>query len=165
MPVGDRLSLLPRLAQTFNQVIRVESADGGLATFPRHLGARAVMEEVVASQLEVHPTAVGRNHDPPELVQKFRLAVGGKSHHFVFVPVLREAQVLRERGIENSQRMRKRDRAHRLDLATAPHTPHRAGEVAESVKRKYRRLLERRHEKRAREMRPVMLYAANLDLT
>jgi hypothetical protein len=66
-------------------------------------------------------------------IREARLPVGGEAHHFVLVAVLRKAEELRERGIEDAEGVRKQDGALDLDLVALADAPHDAAEVAETV--------------------------------
>src|ERR1051325_4509238 len=106
---------------------------------------------------EVKPELAVELHDLLEVVAVLRLAVRAEPHHFVFVAVLPEAQILRQRRVEDSERVRKSDRAIDRELIAASDSPHAAGEISQPVDRQQRRFVKRRNEKRAREMRLVVL--------
>src|SRR2546425_10928650 len=90
------------------------------------------------------------------------LPVGGKAHHLVLVTVLWEAEKLRERGIENAQRMREGDGTSHLYLISLPHAPHPAAEITEAVNGDDGGLLKGRREERAGQVGPVMLDEVHL---
>ncbi len=107
VPLLDFRAGLPRLPERFPHLVREHRADRGLAIVPRHRDSLAVMQEVV----EVQPDLVFFGADQfARLLGKSRLAVRGEAHHLVFVAVLGEAQKLRERRVEQSQRMRETER-------------------------------------------------------
>src|SRR5262249_24481290 len=86
-----------------------------------------------------------------------RRTVRRESHDLVLVAVMREAEILRERLVEDAERMRKRHAAADIDVAAAPQPPGRGGEIARPVDRNANRFLERRHQERRSHMREVML--------
>ena len=90
-------------------------------------------------------------------MREARLAVGRQAHHLVFVAVLREAEELRERGVEQAERVRELDAAADVDVVAAADAPHDAAEVAEPVDRDDRRFVERRGEERAGQMGAMVL--------
>ncbi len=66
--------------------------------------------EVLEAQTEsVASSTPIETHDVAEGFQVFRLAVGGKSHHFVLVAEFREAEILRYRGVVEAERVREGD--------------------------------------------------------
>src|SRR5450830_1642086 len=95
-------------------------------------------------------------HDLPHLAYEARLAIGRKAHHLVFVAVARKAEILRQRLIEDTERMRKIDLVLGLDAAAAADTPGGAGKIAEAVHRHRHRIIERRNEKSRPQMGKVM---------
>ena len=68
-----------------------------------------------------------------------------------------KAKILRQRLIEDAERMRKIDAAIDADVAALPDAPGGAGEIAEAVDRDDDRLLEGRDVKGRGEMGEVML--------
>src|SRR5690349_18176250 len=127
----------------------VDRPGNRFATFPRHLDAAAVMSEVV----EVEANLVAGNVDQlPHLRQEARLAVCSEAHHFVLVSVFWKTEVLRERRIEQAERMRKADRAESVEVVTAAHAPHHAGEIAEAIDGDHGSFVKWRHEERACEV-------------
>src|ERR1035438_9385414 len=93
----------------------------------------------------------------PHLCSEPRLAVSRETHHLVFVAVFGEAEELRERSIENAERMRERDGASHFNLIALPHSPHHATEVTETVYGNDGGLFKGRCKERARQVRTVML--------
>jgi hypothetical protein len=82
-------------------------------------------------------------HDVADQSGKARFAVRRQTHHLVFVAVLREAEQLRERRVEQAKRMREADAAADVDPTSPPHAPHDAAEVAKAIDGDDRRLVER----------------------
>ena len=97
-----------------------------------------------------------------KLIEVGRLTVGAEAHHLVFVAKFPEAEVLGDRGVVHSQRMRERHRAVHLHAVALAGGPHGAGEVTQAVGGEQRRLLERRDKKCAAEMRLMMFDAMKL---
>ncbi len=92
-----------------------------VAVAPGHFRALALMREIFEAEAEGE-RLVGVN-DAAKFLEKFGLAVRGEAHHFVFVAEFPEAEILRERGVIHSERMRKSDfaeRAHVADLRPSP---------------------------------------------
>ena len=116
--------------------------------------------EIFESQAEADPSGVADN--AAELVHIGGLAVSGQAHDFVFVAEFAKSQILRHGRVIHAERMGKRNRpvdVHSIALAGAPHG---AGEIAEPVRGQQRGLVERRNEKRARQVRLVVLDAVIL---
>ena len=101
-------------------------------------------------------------NDAAKFFEKFRLAIGGEAHHFVFVAKFPKAEILRERGVIHAERMGKRDFAERAHARAFADGPHRAGEIAEPVGGEDGGSFERRDEKSAGHMRGVVLDAVEL---
>src|SRR5215471_7293110 len=95
-------------------------------------------------------------NDATDLIEKPPLAVRRKPHHLVLVAILGESEELRERRVEQAQRMRELDRAPDLNLVAAPDTPHDAAEVAEPVDRNDGGLIKWRCEEGAGQMGAVV---------
>ena len=102
-------------------------------------------------------TARKQVHELADLVDVVRHAVGREAHDLELVAVLHEPEVLRHRQVHNPQRVRKERAIDDLDLGAPADRPRRADEVAEAVDRADGRVLERRDEERAREMRRMVL--------
>ena len=118
------------------------------------------MREILETELEgkrrVHV------NDTAKFVEKFRLAVRGQAHHFVFVAKFPEADVLRQRGVIHAERMRKSDFAEGLHARAFAERPHGTGKIAETVGGKDGGVLKGRDEIGAGEMRGVMFDAMEL---
>src|ERR1700734_2934479 len=109
MPLLEWFAIFTRRAQTLFEIRGEKPAKHRrLICFPpSHIGALALMGEILEAQAE-RKGAIGIN-DAAEFVQKFRLAVRGQAHHFVFVAEFPKANVLRESGVVHTQRMRESD--------------------------------------------------------
>ena len=114
-----------------------------------------VVDEVV--EVELEQVAV-RAHEPAHRRRvRVRVAVGREAHHLALVAVLREAEPLRDRGVEDPERVREEHAVEDLDPVAAPVRQHRRCEVAEAVDREDRGLVERRDEEGARHVGEVVL--------
>src|SRR3981081_1855887 len=96
-----------------------------------------MVSEIFEAQTKSVASAVGtKTHDVAEGVQVFRFAVGGKSHHLVFVAKFQEAKILSDAAIIKSERVRECDGIRDLHAVAGSRAPHRAREVAQTVRRK-----------------------------
>ena len=133
---------------------REQIAEFGRTVRPliRHIAP--VMAEIVEIELE---RAIGhQTNDLAHGVQIDRPAIGREAHHLVFVAVVRKAEILGQRLIEDAERMREVHAAVDRERAPSPHAPGCAGEVAEAVDRNDDRLIEGRHVKGGGKMREMM---------
>ena len=133
----------------------------GLAAVPLVVDLLAVMAEVV--EVELEGPVVAQPHDLAHRVEVARLAVGREAHHLVLVAVVREAQVLRERLVEDAERVREVDALRRRRSRVPRPTPHAA--LAKSPKPSTETtdgLVERRDVEGRREVREVVLDAVHL---
>src|SRR5688572_21597537 len=133
----------------------MERPDHWRATLPLVVDLAALVAKEL--HVELKAAVLLQQHDAPHLAEELRRAVRRKAHDFVFVAVVRKAEELSHRLIEDAKRMRKVDAAIDLHLATASGTPRSAREIAEAVHRYRYRFLEGRHEESRAEMREVML--------
>ena len=83
-----------------------------------------------------------------EWTETFRVPIWSKAHDLIFVPVIRKAQVMGERLIEDAERMRKVDPSCDTDVTPLTDAPRRAGKVAKTIDRDNDRLFERRNMER-----------------
>ena len=132
-----------------------DGAKRRLAAVPGHFDAFECVREIV--QIEPALAPLGANHLPYS-IRETRLAIGGETHHFVFVAVLGKAEELRERRVEDAEGVRKQDRALDLDPIALAEAPHDAAEVAETVDRNDGGVFEGRGEERAGQVGAVMLH-------
>lgn len=82
---------------------------------------------VVPEKVEIELERSNRRqaYDPAYFAKAGGLAIGRQTHDLVFVPLIRKAQVMRERLIEEAERVREMDPPHDLDVLARP-TPHAA---------------------------------------
>src|SRR5580704_12036856 len=154
MLLADLRASHARFTELLRHLLRKHRAQFRLPAVPSHVHAFAVMGKVI----EIQPTliSVGPNHAPHQF-GKPGLAISREAHHLIFVAELGKTKELRERGVEDAQRVREGDRSSYLYLIVHPHSPHYAAEITETVDGDDCGLLKRRSEERAGKMRPVML--------
>ena len=117
------------------------------------------MREVIEVQLE----EAAELHQPAHLSEvRRRVAVRRKPHHLSLVAVLRKAEPLRDRRVVDAERVWERHALEHLEVVVAADGEHRRREVAEAVHRQDRRLIERRDEEGARDVRLVVLDVVEL---
>src|SRR5688572_7375288 len=119
-----------------------------------------MMAEVVEVQSKL--PVLFRAHDLAKLVDKPRAAVRREAHDFYIVAVVRKAEKLRRRCVDDSDRMWIFDLSGYLDVVALPRGPHRRDEVAEAVDRQQRGAFERRNIETACEMRTMMFDVVKL---
>ena len=142
--------------QLLQRVASTARRPAGVPSFHWYATLLAVMAEV--AQVELEGAVVLELHDLPHRVDEARLAVGREPHHLVLVAVVREAEILRQRLVEDAERMREVDAAVDREMRRPRPTPQRAlREVAEAVDRDADRLVEGRDEEGRGQMREVML--------
>ncbi len=131
------------------------------ALVPAHADALFVMQKVVEVQLE---GIAHRPDDSPEQVEKLRLAIRGQPHHLVFVSVMRETKIHRDRRVQESEGMRVEDPVL-LDPFGSPAVDRQgAGEVAHAVDREHGGLFVGRNQEAGRHVRLMVLDAMELGL-
>src|SRR5262245_16267523 len=86
-----------------------------------------------------------------------RFAVWSESHHLVFVAVVRETEILRERLVEYPERVRKIDPSCDRKIRPCSKTPGRAGKISKAIDRYSDGLLEWRHVERRGQMCKMVL--------
>ena len=162
MHLFDRSRGIARRPQALGHVVGIHRAQFGslVGVAPGHFRAGAMVLEIFESQAEAD-ASVGADN-VAELVQVGRLAVSGQAHDFVFVAEFAKSQILRHGRVIHAERMGKRNRPVDVHAIAPAGSPHGAGEIAEAVRGKQRGLFERRNEKRARQVRLVMLDAVIL---
>src|SRR5258707_4075 len=74
-------------------------------------------------------------------------AVSCQPHDLVFVPVVEKAEILRQRLVEDAQRVWEKYPVGDLDFRFAPDTPGGAREITGAIDRHHRGFLKRRHVK------------------
>src|ERR1043166_9334717 len=95
------------------------------------------MTKVVELQTKL-PAFFGAN-DLAKLIDKTRLAIWRETHHLAFIAIMRKAEKLRRRGVNDARRMRVFDLAQHLDRVAFTEPPHRRDEIAEAVDGQQRR--------------------------
>src|SRR5579864_9671940 len=123
------------MAQAFLEKRRKETAEHRrfIRLLPGHFRAALMMREITKIEAETDGS-FGAN-DVAEFVKIRGRAISCEAHYLVFITELPEAQILRHRGVEHSERMRKCDRAIDANLRTFAGSPHGAGEITQTVGR------------------------------
>src|SRR4029077_11138181 len=86
-------------------------------------------------EIEREPPIALQVDERLDLADVTRLAVRGKAHDLELVAVLREAEILRDREIQQAERVRKEHATIDLQCGSADTSPRRADEIAEAVNR------------------------------
>ena len=138
-----RLGLARRAAEQLVE-LRIGHAQSGAVVEVVHVETeRAVVlhvDEMVADLL----------HEP-------RLAIGREAHHLVLAGVDLEAGVVRERGIQQAQRVREVDLANDLEICAVADRERSRRPLADAIHGQHGGALERRRIERARRMTQVVL--------
>src|SRR5258706_10483263 len=95
-----------------------------------------------------------------ELLQfgdKSSVAIRREANHLELVAVFRETEILRDRQIQQAQRVWKEDATVDRESGTLDTTPRRADEVSEAVDRAHRRGVERTDKRGTGEVRRMVL--------
>src|SRR6185437_282741 len=150
------------MAQALLEKRRKEAAEHRrfIRLLPGHFRAAFMMREITKVETETE-RSFGAN-DVAELVKIRRRAISGEAHHLVFIAKLPEAQILRHRGVEHSERMRKCDGAIHANLRAFADSPHGAGEITQTIRREHDGMVKRGDKKCAGQMRLVMFDAMKL---
>ncbi len=101
-----------------------------------------MMIEELRTELEIDSSAIRRPHHLAHQIEKCRLAIRREAHDLVLIAIFGKSEVLSERGVRESQRIRKSNCAKGFDAIAAANTPHRAGEVAKTIDREQGSLVE-----------------------
>src|SRR5688572_12480344 len=109
MTALDRRTGLSRRPQALLKMIGVEFPDHWRTFIPGDLGPDFMVNEIIQPQLEARLSVPLQQHDLVEFILELRLAVRSEPHHLVLIAVFPEAQILRNRRIEEAQRMREGD--------------------------------------------------------
>src|SRR5205823_1035870 len=120
------------------------AANRGSAVAPRHLDAIGPVAEV--RQVELEPAARLEVDQGFDLTHVTRFAVRREAHDLEFVAVVREAEILREREIQQPERVRKVHALADMEAGALDLSPRRADEIAEAVNRAHGRIVERADE-------------------
>src|ERR1035437_9568902 len=155
MPLRELLTLTPRGPEQRFQCRRIEVRERRLPAFPLVTDSLPMVAEIIEVQ-PIRSISLQR-HDPPHLRHKTRLTVGRQTHHLVLVSIMRKAEVLRHRLIENAKRMRKINPLVDFDAVARADAPGRTRKIAESVHRDRNSLIEWRNKKRRSQVRKMML--------
>jgi hypothetical protein len=110
-----------------------------LAILPDHLNAVGPVPEVREVQLET--AIVAQVHERFDLANVARLAVRAEAHDLELVAVVRKPEVLRDRQVEQAERVRKEHVAVDRHAWAGDAAPRGADEVAEPVDRADRRFV------------------------
>src|SRR5207244_3316287 len=103
------------------------SADLWRAVAPAHLDAFHMMAKIL--QVQTKLAVCFGLHEVAELFEVTRLTVRREAHDFSFVTVMRKAEKLRGRGVQDSERVRILDLAQHLDRIPCSRAPHRRDEI------------------------------------
>jgi len=88
---------------------------------------------MMAEIFEVELVAIAQMHDLAHLGHARGRAVGRKPHHLVLVAVMGKAEILRERLVEDAERVREMHPPLNRDARAASHAPGGTGKIAEAV--------------------------------
>ena len=113
-------------------------------------------------EIELVGSIGSKPYDLSHGVHECRLAIGREAHDLVFVAVMRKAQILRQRLIEDAERMREIHASVDGDGLASADPPRSAGEVAEAVDRDDDGFGERRNMEGRGKMREMMLDPVHL---
>ena len=127
----------------------------GLPVVPGHVHAVRVVPEV--GEIEPEPAARREPDERTHGADVVGSAVRRESHHLVLVAVSREPEVLGDRQIQETERVREVDALQHVEPVAAPDCERRAHEVPEAVDGADRGLRERGDEERARQVGRMML--------
>ena len=124
MPILERIGRLAARPEQLLERRREQIAELRRAVGPLIGDLLLVMAEIRRGRARSVPSGF-KPHDLAHGVHGGRLAVGSKPHHLVLVAVVRKAEILRQRLIEDAERMRKIDAAVDRDLRAAARRPRR----------------------------------------
>ena len=131
----------------------------------RAVGHRQAREIVEVFLVERERAVVAQVHElTVDQVHVLGLAVRREAHHFVLSRVHLEARVVRERGVEQSERVRPVQLGQELDVGAATHAARRRSPLAHAVHGQDRRFVEWRGEERAGGVRLVVLAVQEIAL-
>src|SRR5271167_1511948 len=82
---------------------QVAAFGGSVRPLIRHIFAVVTKK----TQIELEAPVWEQTYDIPERIDECRAAIGGEPHYLVLVAIVRKAEVLRDRLIEDTERMRK----------------------------------------------------------
>src|SRR6267142_2799242 len=141
-----------RAARTkcMRELVGKDAAYYGRTLIPTHVHTFRVMAEVIEIQAKLS-IFFGAN-DLAKLINKTRLAVRGKPHHFAFIAIMRETDELSGGGVDYARGMWILDLSQHIDRIPFSLCPHGRDEISEAIDGKQRGALERRNKKRTGEM-------------
>ena len=148
MPLIQKVRQVAALDRAFFEIGRKKPAGNyrGLSgVTPSHVRATILMRKIFKSQSKGKRWIT--SNDTPTFVEEGGLAVGGQTHHLVFVTKLPEAEILSEGRVIDSQRMRERYLAQRAYSRSFANAAHEACEVTQSVCGEHCRPIEWRDKK------------------
>ena len=126
-------------------------------------GETAEVVEVLLVQAE-RAVFTDVDHVVEQQLDVFRLTVGGETHDLVLARVHLEAEVVGERGVQETQRIRPVELAQQPDVVALAHADRGRGPLAHAVHGEDRGPVEGRRKERARRVRLVMLGVEDLAL-
>src|SRR5690348_6373882 len=143
MTLVERLFQGARGAQFARHFLRKQFPKRGhlVAFGPRHLRAGPMMREIFQAQMEAGELVVVAQN-VAKYFKSLRLTVRGQAHHFVFVTELRKAEILRDCGVIQAERVWERDCASDLHPIADPQAPHSACKVAQTISGEQESVLE-----------------------
>src|SRR5690349_20736367 len=101
--VRQRRTLLTRRTKRFHKRVREDAANHRRAMVPHHLDAFRVMAKVIQVQTKL-PALFGAD-DLAKLIDEPWPAVRRKAHHLALIAVMRKAEKLRRRGVDDAGRV------------------------------------------------------------
>src|SRR5580765_7449275 len=100
-------------------------------------------------------------HELPDFLDERRVAVRRESHHLELVSVFGKTEELRDRQIQETQRMREEHAILDGQARTTSNTTGRADEIAEAIDRAEIGIFDWAREEAARQVRRVMLHVVD----
>src|SRR6266404_3710064 len=137
------------------KLVRKNTPNNRRPLVPGHINAFSVMAKIIQVQAEL-PAFFSAN-DVAKLFDKAWFAIRRQTHDLAFVAVVGKADKLRRGGVNNAGRVWILDLTQKLNRVPFPFGPHRGDEITKAINREQRRTLERRNEKRAGQVRAMML--------
>src|SRR5256885_10087703 len=113
-------------------------------------------------KIELKAAVTPRSHELTQCVDMLGLPIGRQAHYLVLVAVTRKTEVLRQRLVEDAERMWEIHLSFDGHGAPATQPPGRACEVTETVHRDGGGFVERRDEKCRSEVREMVVNVMSL---
>src|ERR1700730_9144252 len=148
--IGEWCTSRATRTKRMRELVRKDAADYGRTLVPGHVHTFRVVAEAIEIQTKLSIFFVA--NDLAKLIDKTRLAVRGKPHHFAFIAIMREADELRSGSVDYARGMRILDLAQHFDRVPFSLRPHGRDEIAEAIDGKQCRTLERRNKEGAGKM-------------